>query len=99
MNLSDVADISSWKHSFRPGQSTFSELMELKDRYDFAVLVLTADDLEQSRGEDFRVPRDNVLFELGLFLGSLGSRRVFAIVEESSDTKIMSDYVGVGLLT
>lgn len=99
VNLNSVADVSSWKHSFRLGQTFFSELLEFKDRFDFAVIVLTADDILQSRGVQHNVPRDNVVFELGLFLGSLGPDRVFAIVDENVDTKIMTDYSGVSFLT
>ena len=44
------------------------------DRFDFAILVLTADDLVASRDVLSTAPRDNVLFELGLFMGGLGPK-------------------------
>jgi predicted nucleotide-binding protein len=50
------------------------------DSFDFAILVLTPDDLTQSRGKQQPSPRDNVVFELGLFIGALGRDRVFMVV-------------------
>jgi predicted nucleotide-binding protein len=99
VNLAEIAETRSWKHEFRAARPFFSDLMEFKDRVDFAVIVLTPDDLIISRGKQYNVPRDNVIFELGLFLGTLGSDRVFAIVDQNIATKLMSDYSGVNLLT
>jgi len=52
---------------------------EVWPRFDFAALVLTADDLTASRQVVSLGPRDNVLFELGLFMGRLGRSRTFVI--------------------
>ena len=41
---------------------------------DFAVLTLTSDDVSIARREVRSAPRDNVLFELGLFMGATRSR-------------------------
>lgn len=54
--------------------STFIEnLMKAVARFDFAILVLTPDDIVQSRSKELAGPRDNVIFELGLFMGNLGA--------------------------
>jgi len=98
VNLDPVAEIRDWKHAFRPGQPTFSDLMEIKDRVDSAVMILTAADLLISRSKTYAAPRDNLIFELGLFLGSLGSERVFVLLDENIDTKLMSDYDGVSVI-
>jgi predicted nucleotide-binding protein len=50
--------------------------------YDYAVLVLTPDELRTKRDETGRVARDNVIFELGLFMGALGREHVFMVVQE-----------------
>jgi predicted nucleotide-binding protein len=63
----------------------------------FAVVLLTPDD----RGGPARSPyeeqnlraRQNVIFELGFFLGKLGRHRVCALYRE--DVEIPSDYAGV----
>ncbi len=41
-------------------------------RFDFAVLILSGDDQVQMRQQQFDVPRDNLIFELGLFIGVFG---------------------------
>ena len=97
-NLASVAEITTWKHAFRVGQTFYTELINLRDRFDFAVIVLTPDDITTSRDVRLLSPRDNVVFELGLFLGSIGSERVYAILAEGSDVKVLSDYLGVSVL-
>jgi predicted nucleotide-binding protein len=58
---------------------TLESLVAALDDYDFATLVLTADDLLERRNASGRSPRDNVLFELGLFMGALGRGRTFIV--------------------
>jgi predicted nucleotide-binding protein len=62
---------------------------------DFAALVLTADDMTVSRGKAKPSPRDNVIFELGLFMGALGRERVFILKPKGIDVRIPSDLLGV----
>jgi CRP/FNR family transcriptional regulator, cyclic AMP receptor protein len=67
---------------------------------DFAVLVGAADDHVTSRGEDADAPRDNVVFELGLFMGALSRSRTFLLVPHDfkGKLKIPTDLLGLGLL-
>ena len=63
--LSDVAQITLWNEGFfRPGNTFIDTLVNALPRFDFAALVLTADDLIRSRELESFSPRDNVLFEL-----------------------------------
>jgi CRP/FNR family cyclic AMP-dependent transcriptional regulator len=62
---------------------------------DFAILVLGPDDLVASRGSLFEAPRDNTVFELGLFMGASSHSRVFLVVPEGVDIKIPSDLLGL----
>ncbi len=62
---------------------------------DFAVLVLGPDDRVISRGDDNLAPRDNVVLELGLFIGAVGRRRVFLVMPAGLDVKIPTDLLGV----
>src|SRR5262249_428260 len=64
---------------------------------DFAVLVLTPDDLLVRQGEERNAARDNVLLELGLFMGRLGRSRTFAVCQKDSNLKLPSDLAGVSL--
>ena len=98
VNLSDFSDVICWKNAFSPGQNFLSDLISAADRCDFAVLVLSPDDFTTSRDQTHSSPRDNVVFEMGLFIGRLGSDRVFAIVDETTKSKIPSDYFGISIL-
>ena len=95
-HLHDVADTTIWKDGvFRPGVSFLQTLLDSIDGFDFAVLALTPDDLVDSRDESFSSPRDNVIFELGLFMGRLGPRRTFFVSEEDTLLKLPSDLSGI----
>ena len=65
------------------------------DAADFAVLVAAPDDLVVSRGEPSEAPRDNVIFELGLFMGALTRKRTFMLVPRGVDLKIPTDLLGL----
>src|SRR5207245_1960643 len=65
------------------------------DRFDFAVLVITPDDVVSSRESQKQAPRDNVMFELGLFMGRLGTARTFAVCSDAPNLKLPSDLAGV----
>ncbi len=62
---------------------------------DFAVLVLTPDDRTSSRRVELLSPRDNVVFEIGLFFGRLGRKRCFLIEQHEAELKLPSDLGGV----
>lgn len=61
----------------------------------FAVVLLTPDDVGRSAKEEHLTPRarQNVLLELGYFIGRLGRERVCAL--KKGELEIPSDYVGV----
>src|SRR5688572_26806478 len=95
-SLMDDAEITLWNEGFFALGNTFIEtLVTALPRFDFALLVLTPDDLLQSRASELFSPRDNVLFELGLFMGRLGRSRTFILHQRSPAPKIPSDLAGV----
>jgi hypothetical protein len=90
--------VDAWYHfgSWPSGASTLETLETRLRESDFAVLVLADDDLTQSRGAPARpAPRDNVIFELGLFMGRLGRDRAFFLHPASEDFKLPSDLFGI----
>lgn len=98
--LENDAEVTMWDENFFELGNTFIEsLINGLSRFDFAVLVLTPDDLINSRGSDSFSPRDNVLFELGLFMGHLGRSRTFILHQRNANTKIPSDLSGVSTAT
>ena len=90
------ADVWDGDLSDQLGNIILDELLLKVSHYDFAIMVLSADDFTTSKGEHTDSPRDNVIFELGLFMGVRGRRRVFPIIisGESGDPKVPTDLAG-----
>jgi len=80
---------------FQTSRTSIESLVNSAQEADFAALVLTADDMTISRGKTKPSPRDNVIFELGLFMGALGRERVFILKPRGVDVRIPSDLLGV----
>lgn len=93
--LEDVAEITLWPDAFNLGEYSIEDLREAAALHDFAVFVFTPDDEVSSRGSTTHAPRDNVLFELGLFSSRLGPRRTFVIKPEDESVKVPSDLAGI----
>lgn len=97
--LSHDCDTQLWPQGlFAPGRSYLESLVRALPAYDFAVLVVSPDDEGKSRGESSLVPRDNILFELGLFMGRLGRDRAFAVYDRTRPFKLPSDFAGIKLI-
>jgi len=96
--LEDVARVEPWTTSFNPGTTTLERLLELAHEVDFAAFVFARDDWTStapapSEGSGQASPRDNVVFEAGLFGGTLGMRRTFIL--HASGAKLPSDLLGL----
>ncbi len=94
--LSDIADVEPWTTTFNPGTSTLSRLVELTREVDFAAFIFAQDDWTSLPGGDAvgqASPRDNVVFEAGLFGGVLGMGRTFIL--HANGAKLPSDLLGL----
>lgn len=80
---------------FRASRDSVDSLVAAVKKVDFAVLVLTADDTLITREIEHRAPRDNCIFELGLFMGALGRDRTFIVKPRGIDIKLPSDLLGI----
>jgi predicted nucleotide-binding protein len=80
---------------FGPSEFPIESLEREAQEKDFAVLVLGPDDRVNSRSVKKDAPRDNVVLELGLFIGAFGHSRVFMVLPEKVDIKIPTDLLGV----
>jgi Predicted nucleotide-binding protein containing TIR-like domain len=81
---------------FTLSRSTIASLIDQLDDSDFGIFVLAPDDVTVMRDASKRTIRDNVIFELGLFIGRLGADRCFLIVPRGlEDLHLPSDLVGV----
>jgi hypothetical protein len=98
--LEDIADVEPWTTSFNPGTTTLERLLELTREVDFAAFVFAQDDWtaggppSPTAAESGQAsPRDNVVFEAGLFGGALGMRRTFIL--HAGGAKLPSDLLGL----
>ena len=98
LQLQRDAVTTIWKDGvFGLGSGMLESLMNALDQFDFAIMVLSPDDLIETRNERYASPRDNVIFELGLFMGRLGRTRTFIVHEMEARLKLPSDLAGVTL--
>jgi predicted nucleotide-binding protein len=99
--LEDVAHVEPWTTSFNPGTSTLERLLELAREVDFAAFVFAHDDwttkspppISDPSGSGQASPRDNVVFEAGVFGGALGMRRTFIL--HATGSKLPTDLLGL----
>ena len=99
-DLDDVTRVEPWMTSFNPGVGTMERLIELTREVDFAAFVFARDDWTAGvpPASDGGVagqasPRDNVVFEAGLFGGVLGLRRTFIL--HAKGAKLPTDLLGL----
>src|SRR5688572_3910776 len=95
--LEEFARVEPWTTVFNPGVSTLERLLELTREVDFAAFVFAQDDWttvgEPAPDSAQASPRDNVVFEAGLFGGVLGMRRTFIL--HASGSKLPTDLLGL----
>ena len=85
------AEIWTEKGMFKLNNSTFDNLLNKSIIFDYAIIVATADDYIEKRGNANIAIRDNVIFEYGLFTGAMGKTNAHMLIEKSSE--IPSDIV------
>ena len=95
----DKFGVQIWDQDVFQASDTAIETLEVAImQSDFAVLVLAPDDYVISREVAQNAPRDNVLFELGLFMGALGRRRTYIVSPQDAPVKKPSDLLGVNIV-
>lgn len=94
-------DVTIWNDTiwdssvFKINQNFLNDLLKASLQYDFGLLLGTGDDKVEYRGIEMVAPRDNILFELGLFMGRLGISKCAFVVEK--ELKLLSDISGITL--
>jgi hypothetical protein len=91
-----LCTVTRWDQGvFQASSYTMESLTDAAQRADFAVLIATGDDTVSSRGESRAVVRDNVIFELGLFIGALGRTRTYIVADKTQPFDLPSDLHGL----
>ena len=97
IGLADVSTVEAWTTVFNPGVGTLERLVELTREVDFATFIFAQDDWTSvgspSPDSGQASPRDNVVFEAGLFGGVLGMRRTFIL--HANGAKLPTDLLGL----
>ncbi|MCW4331776.1 MAG: nucleotide-binding protein [Candidatus Thiodiazotropha endolucinida] len=98
--LTQSADVEVWNQGiFEASEVVFTKLTEVAKEFDAAVFVLSPDDLVVKKERELNQPRDNVLFEIGLFMGSLGAKNVWLVVSRKDKLALPSDFNGLNPIT
>ncbi len=95
-NLDRDVHCTIWQHgTFKLGSDGLGDLIRKSSAVDFAVFAFTPDDVTTMRHKEVAVARDNVVFELGLFIGAIGKERCYVIKPRNVDMHLPSDLAGV----
>lgn len=80
---------------FKASSYAIESLERAVDASDFAIVIVQPDDLTNIRGEARPVPRDNIIFELGFFIGCLGRKRTLLLEPRDKEVKLPTDLSGL----
>lgn len=96
-NLQHSAEVTVWDQGvFDLSVSALDSLIRVLHTCDFALFVFSPDDVIKIRATENLAIRDNVIFELGLFVGKLGKERCFILMPDKSvDVRIPTDLIGM----
>lgn len=96
-NLEHDLEVTVWSQGlFEPSKFTMESLLESLDEFDFGLFVFAPDDVTKLRDQTFQTVRDNVIFELGLFIGKLSRERCFIIIPRTNtDFHLPTDLLGL----
>lgn len=94
-------DVICWKNIFQPMHYPLEDLLIQLEHMSFGVFVLGPDDYIYIRDKDYFCTRDNVVFEMGMFIGALGRERTFFIAPSDTEKeyRIPSDLKGINYET
>ena len=96
-NLMEDAAVTVWdQDAIQIGQTLIDELIRNCLESDFGVFVISPDDKVTVRDQTQYMVRDNVILELGMFIGRLGKEKSFIIVpDQSAGLRLPSDLQGL----
>jgi len=96
-NLDHEMEVTVWSQgAFDLSRTPLQSLVKMAKNVDGAAFVFSPNDQLIVRGETKPAVRDNVIFELGLFVGVLGSDKCFVVKPRSFPTlNFPSDLMGM----
>ncbi|WP_221076283.1 TIR domain-containing protein [Agarivorans aestuarii] len=95
VNLDHEFEVTIWKNgTFKLSSSTIDDLIEKSSTVDFALFIFAPDDIATIRSRKEHIVRDNVLFEMGLFIGAIGKERSFILKPRDAEMHLPTDLLG-----
>lgn len=74
-----------WPTIFQLGSYTLESLLNTLKNSTFGIFVLSPDDYIEIRNESFRIPRDNVILEMGMFIAGVGRENTFFVYPQNTN--------------
>ncbi|WP_394496836.1 TIR domain-containing protein [Shewanella sp. ENK2] len=95
-NLEYEAEVTIWRNgTFKLSSNALDDLIQKSKNIDFSIFIFSPDDLAVMRSREQYIVRDNVVFELGLFIGSIGKERCYIVKPRGVDLHFPSDLLGI----
>lgn len=95
-NLEFDAEVTIWRNgTFNLSSNALDDLITKAKSVDFSIFIFSPDDLTIMRSREKYVVRDNVVFELGLFIGAIGKNRCFIVKPRDVELHFPSDLLGI----
>lgn len=94
-NLDHDFEVTLWRNGFDLSTNTVDSLLAKALLVDFAVFIFSPDDLSTIREQQSKVVRDNVIFELGLFIGTIGKERCYIVKPRNTELHFPTDLLGL----
>lgn len=97
IKLEQEMRVRLWENAFDLSSITITTLISKTKEADYAVFVFHPDDKTLIREKEYSTVRDNVVLELGMFIGALGLEKCFILVPKSAETtfRLPTDLAGV----
>lgn len=97
LNLNYNFDTRIWNQGLiKPNTYTIESLINQAAQFDGAVFLFTFDDTTTIRNNEYKTVRDNIIFEYGLFVGSIGKKNTLFVIDETMDSvHLPSDLIGI----
>lgn len=96
-NLDNDFETIVWEQdTFGLSQYPIEALLNELNKSNYGVFIFAPSDVALIREKEFSVPRDNIVLELGMFIGKLGREKTFFIVPRGvNDLHLPSDLLGL----
>lgn len=95
VNFDHDLEVTIWKNgTFKISSTAIDDLVEKSSSVDFALFIFAPDDIATLKKKEERIVRDNVLFEMGLFIGAIGKERSFILKPRGIEMHLPTDLLG-----